>query len=114
VHLECAPRRRGRWEAAHESRDRRNSKWQRCRDAKGWRGELEEMEVRREGQGSLCVFESTVQQLRDKLVFPGTQQEHVAQKIIMPGIHLSEVFLHTSLLYTVCALIALFKLVYSL
>lgn len=35
----------------------------------------EEMEGRRGGEGSLCGFESTVQRLPDKLVFPGTPQE---------------------------------------
>lgn len=32
----------------------------------------EKMEGWRRGEGSLCGFESTVQQLPDKLVFPGT------------------------------------------
>lgn len=51
----------------------------------------EEMERRR----SLCGFESMLQRLPDKLVFPGTPQEPSARKRIMLCTNLSEVILHT-------------------
>lgn len=73
--MECAPRQRGRWEAAHEGREDWKARQEERRDAA--------KEGQRGGKGSLCGFESTLQQLPDKLVFPGTPQDHSARKRIM-------------------------------
>lgn len=54
-------------------------------------------EGQRGGKGSLCGFESTVQQLPDKIVFPGTPQGHSARRRIMQCTNLSKVILKTSL-----------------
>lgn len=68
------------------------------REEVGMKDLEEELEGRREGgKGSLCGFESTVQRLPDKLVFPGTPQEHSARKRIMLCTNLSEIIFHTSL-----------------
>lgn len=60
------------------------------REAMGWRDA-------ERGKGSLCGFESAVQLLPDKLLFPGTPQENSARKRITQCTNLSEVILNTSL-----------------
>lgn len=71
---------------------RRNGKAELGDRKAGMKEIWEEMEGQ-EGGG----FESTAQQLPDKLVFPGTPRERSARKRIMLCTNLSEVILQTSL-----------------